>query len=425
MIVHFAYLITLIVTLDIFNYYFTNIFTGIGFYLILFLSFFLISFKLIGVSSSKYHRNMFIAFVTWIMIYVISNQFFANFMIYRVFLGIKINFITLGSFQIFSIFLVYLYLENLGKEKNKNQIVKIIIASFIVNAIITLIALQIDPNISKIMATGNLELNTNDLKGVSGYGTIYSIVIALPLLVVNLTQKKHFVFNLSIISLFIYLVYRSSFFIALFTMVIGLVFLLFLNTSRLFKLFLIPILIFVGIFMFNPIFLYDIFIDIADKIEIYELSARFKQVADFIKYNDDTGAALLRLSLYRKSIDAFLMYPITGIYLLTPDYTLSGHSAILDILGGSGLIGFVPFIMFLYYSLRISLSKTNYKYMKNAILTSYFMILIIATLNTLTYTSGILLVLLFFVTWFPSHFDKKYKRVTGVINGKNNYYTPL
>lgn len=407
MIVHFAYLITLIVTLDIFNYYFTNIFTGIGFYLILFICFFFISFKLIGISSTKYHKSMFIAFVTWILIYVVSNQFFANFLIYRVILGIKINFITLSSFKIFTIFLVYFYLESLGRVKNRNQIVMIIIASFIVNSVITLIALQIDPNISKIMATGNLELNTSDLKGVSGYGTIYSIVIALPLLAVRLSQKKHFFYNLLLIAVLIYLVYSSSFFIALFTMVIGLVFLLFLNANRVLKLFLIPVIFVVGIFMFNPIVLHDVIMNIADKIEIYELSARFKQIADFIKYNDDTGAALLRLSLYKKSIDAFLMYPITGIYLFAPDYSLSGHSALLDILGGTGLVGFVPFILFLYYSLRISLSKTSNKYLKNAILTSYFMILIIATLNTLTYTSGIFLVLLFFITWFPSYFDMK------------------
>lgn len=411
-----SYIITLLAALDIFNYYFTTYLSGFSFYLLLFIPFFIVLFNIGRIKSTVLHKKQLLYLTIWVIVHIINNQMISNYSYSNNIFGLNINIITLQTFQIFCIFTIYYYIDNISKNKHRNRIIQFILFSFFIDAVISLVALRIDPNIAKIMATGKLELNINNLKGVSGYSTIYSIVIIMPLLLSYLMLSRQKLFSTLYISTLIYFVYKSAFATALIVLVLGILMFFFLNMKKNLRLILLPFIFLTCLILINPDLIYRVLIEISMRIEIYELSARFEQIANLIKYNNDSGAALYRLVLYRQSIEAFLKYPITGVFIFEPNYALSGHSAILDILGGTGLIGFIPYILFIWNSYKISLSKTDNYIIKSAIKSSYMLIMIISIVNTLTNSFAIVLIILFFINWFPDFVKNKTTYTTRFLN---------
>lgn len=75
-----------------------------------------------------------------------------------------------------------------------------------------------------------------------------------------------------------------------------------------------------------------------------------------------------------------------------------------------GLIGFIPYIMFLLYSYKISINKAGNKSLRNAIRISYIIFLLVASINTLTTSLTINMFLLFFINWYPIMIKTTQKR---------------
>lgn len=398
-----VYLVVLFSCLSIFQYYFSVYIGGAGLYVLLFVLVFIALINFINVNLTKLQLKQIISFSIWSIIYIIVNQFFLNYRYANVVLGIDLNIFTLQTIQVICLYVVYVFLNINGNEIVKANIIKMIFIALIIDAIITLRSLGIDPNISRIMATGREELNIYGLKGVSGYSIIYSIVIIFPLLIYSLGELKYkyrIVMGIFTILMLVFL-YFAAYTTALIAIIIGLLVYLFLITSKVFKIFILPLLFTLGALLINPYYIYSILKTLSVIINIQAVSVRFSQLADFIFYGDTTGAGINRLLFYKKSIDAFLKYPLTGITIFDPNYDLSGHSAFLDILGGTGLIGFIPYILFIWYSYKISIRNVENKNCINAISTCYIVFCFIGFTNTLATSITIMLFLLFFITWYP------------------------
>lgn len=399
----FVYIMVLLASCDIFTYYFSTYLKGISFYGVLLIIVFIITVNCKDLKVNILHTKQIIFFLAWITYYIIINQFIINYQYPHIIMGINFNEVTVQAIQVICVFITYFYLDSEEYDKVKVNIIKIIFFSIIIDAIITLRAVQIDPNIAKIMATGKPELNIYELKGVSGYSIVYSVIIILPLLYYSLKKlnKKYKIITILLIALIIYFVYKAAYTIAFIALILGILIYLFLNTSNKMKIFLIPTIILFAIFLINITLIFNILIYLSNKIEITQISTRFQQLANFILNGDNSGDTLYRFTLYRQSIDAFLKYPFTGISIFEPNYSLSGHSAFLDILGSMGLIGFIPYFLFILYSYKISIKKTKDKRFKNAVRTSYLIFCFIGCINTLITSFTINLFLLFFINWYP------------------------
>lgn len=83
------------------------------------------------------------------------------------------------------------------------------------------------------------------------------------------------------------------------------------------------------------------------------IKTRISLIADLFEGDDNYALERARAQLI--SWDTFCSYPILGEGMYHFDYEkgsknhLGGHSLILDRLGKSGIIGFIPFILFLYW----------------------------------------------------------------------------
>lgn len=106
----------------------------------------------------------------------------------------------------------------------------------------------------------------------------------------------------------------------------------------------------------SPLLIYG-FMYFRDAIanQIYELAGMFSakavanhliELADVIAQKTDIED-LDRMAHYAKSVDAFLKKPLTGVYISEGASAVSGHSTLLDLLGGGGLLCFIPYCLFL------------------------------------------------------------------------------
>ncbi|SDH86993.1 hypothetical protein SAMN04487975_1096 [Planococcus glaciei] len=402
------YIIVLNSSLSIFFYYFSLLFGGSIFYILLLFIVAVALYKISNINLSKLQLVQLIFFMVWASFYFIVNQFFLNYESEEIIGGISLNIYTLQLVQVISIFILFFSINVSNNIPLKINIVKIILFSQIINAFITLRALNIDPEISKNMATGNDEFNTFNLIGVSGYSIIYSIVIIFPLLIASL---KNFKLKLKLLMItytifMMVLIYFSAYTTALIALFIGIILYIILSRSIIFKLFFVPLLLILLSIILTPNKIYLILMSLANNISIQLISLRLSQLANLILYNDTSGDSLIRLELYKKSIDAFFQYPLTGITMYNPNFSLSGHSAFLDILGGTGLLGLLPYLLFIWFSYKISVRNAKTKNIRNGISASYLVFCFIASINTLATSYIIIAFLLFFVTWYPLFVEK-------------------
>lgn len=404
----FIYIMVLLASLDIFIYYFSKYLKGISFYGVLSIILILILSKFRYLKVSIFHGKQIIFFIIWVIFFIIVNQFIINYTYSNVIMGINFNDFTLQVIQVFCTFITYFYLDSVKAEKVKVNIIKIILFSIFIDAVITLRALQIDFNISKVMATGSAALNVKGLKGVSGYSIIYGLVIIMPMLYCCFKEygRRYQVIKTLLIMLIIYFVYKAAYTTALIALVLGILIYLFLNMSKKLKILLLPLIILMIILLINPKLIYNILTFLSDKIEISQISERFQELANLILHGDKSGDTLYRFVLYKRSINAFFSHPLFGISIFKPNYLLSGHSAFLDILGSMGLFGFIPYFLFILYSYKISMNKTKEKKLKNSIRTSYIIFCFIGSINTLATSFTINLFLLFFINWYPIFIEK-------------------
>jgi len=399
-----VYIMVLLASMSIFSFYFSQYLTGLSFYIVLFLLLLLIFVDQRNTKISILHQKQLFAFFIWVFGYIIVNQFVIQFTNSNTIMGISFNISTLQAIQVICVVVTYVYLDSKEESKIKIAIINLLLFSLFIDTIITLRALAIDPNISRIMATGLIDLNLLEIKGISGYSIIYSIVIIMPFFYLSILKSRA-IYRLIFISftlLLIYFIYNAAYTIALFALVFGFLLYSLLITQSKIKIFLLPLMLLLVIVFVDKSVMYNTLVFLSENIKIPQIALRLNELADFTFRNDTISSdTLYRLSLYQQSIDAFIKYPITGISIFNSSYPLSGHSAFLDILGGTGLLGFIPYLLFLWYSYKNALEKAKNRMLKKAIKTSYIMFCFIGCINTLATSFTIMMFLLFFVSWFP------------------------
>lgn len=388
MIVYFSYFTSLVSTY----------FGGIVVYFIYFLPVFFILAIRINVRIKKadaklLYSKMVFWFLTFFTIYYFLFQIVSSKYLAKEFFGLSLEVTVFNLAAIIPVLIISNYLLSTKAYKFKFKVLIMTLIILVINIIFTLRLIIQDPNSSKILAT--IEgMSIYGLTGASGYNITYSAVLLIPVFLYGINKfrnlKRILWYFLTFIS-FIF-IYKSAYTLAILATALAVLLYAFFSLRKIYRIIIIIPCIIIIYFAFNTDGFYQILLVLSRSIDIYEVSQRFRDLANLIKFGDTSAISLSRLDLYANSLNAFFKSPFIGIFPLESSYRLSNHSTVLDVLGGTGLIGFIPFVLSFYYSFKKSLSyvgNTNYK---KCIYTSYLVFIFIAFLNpifnspTITFT---------------------------------------
>jgi hypothetical protein len=362
--------------------------------------------------------------IAFMVIYVIFFQFISTKHEYIKYIaGIKVNTSVLHLINIIPVGFMSWYILQY-KDRNFNTLLAVcIISIFTVNYLLTLKGLESDPLAVRTLATGEGG-EEYLLAGVSGFDITYSAVMLIPCflyLILSFSKIKRTVLIAFFVLTCIYIV-KCAFSIAVLATLLGICIFLYVSVRTPIRILLAIAIIFICILAIDQSFIIYILNIASDIIDVGHVK-RLKAVADMIMFGDTTSDELLRLARYKMSIDGFIENPISGIYVLDRNYILSGHSTILDILAGCGLMGFVPFFMFLYYSYKYSIKYVHGNMYKQCIISTYIVFAFIATLNPQLASPNVLLMLLVIIPVMCSTTEMNGERTN--IRANNSPIGPL
>jgi hypothetical protein len=384
--------------LSIVNTYIAIYLGGITIYIIYFIPVFAILSHMItaNIFTSMFRAKLYIAWMLgFILIYIMFFQFIATKPEYIKFvLGINVNLYVMHLISIIPVIVMSWYVLQ-AKDINFNKLLTILIFSiYTINYVLTLNGLQSNELAVRTLSTG-AGGEEYSLAGVSGFDITYSAVVLVPCilyLILRFNKLKRGLLIAFLVLTLIY-IYECAFIIAILATALAVVVFAYSLVNKVIKVLLIISIVLIVIVAINPILISNILDMLSDIVSIEHLR-KYKAIADMLMFGDTTALQLDRLYTYQMSIDAFVESPIGGIYIVDSTYKLSGHSTILDILGGCGLIGFVPFVIYFYYSYKYSRNYINDYMYKQCILSTYVVFAFIATLNPQLASPNQLLILL-------------------------------
>ena len=239
------------------------------------------------------------------------------------------------------------------KYQKKILQVSFVIISF--TAITTILGLMQYPFASRELATPDIgalrEVYT--FLNIGGYEFIYSLVISIPLIVWLIKNTKGClkVLNVLILLVIIYCIYMSVFTTALvLTLVAGI--LLFIAMKPNSKPFIIGLIILFLILYYSRMLAAIVFW-ISTLVESDYVSDRLLQFAMVLDGTDvnniNTNTTTERIDITQRAVDGFLSSPLFGNNIISFNRkVLSGHSLIIDLLSGSGLLGVLLYARIFY-----------------------------------------------------------------------------
>lgn len=241
---------------------------------------------------------------------------------------------------------------------------------------------------------------------IGGYGFIYSLCFIIPVLEYLYSKTKE-VKWLLIIILFAVCIIGSSFgtaFILATIIQIG-YFSLVVVKSKSLKALLIGVEALL-------VFLYEYFADLflhmsvlLEKIGVESLSVRMEHLYRSILLGQQVGDVRERGMLRQQSIDAFMDSPIIGNVTKGKMNLLGMHSDICDILGGTGIVGFLLLGVLVLICIRyFQKLNANEKQINLIGLTIFIGLLFLAYVNTCISSIEILLIIcsMVFIKGFPN-----------------------
>lgn len=179
---------------------------------------------------------------------------------------------------------------------------------------------------------------------IGSYYFVYSIPIIIAIFAVCAERFKgaRKIICLAAIVVLLYFLVKAQYTLAILIAMIG----LFVQIIVSIKNGAMKIMLFFGAFVFM-LFLPDLLLFVSNNVESTQLAVRFRELYAFFGEGDATGYNLNgRLTLYKKSIIAFLHSPLYGNRQLDFD----GHATCLTVLSDTGLIGAVPFYYLIFNS---------------------------------------------------------------------------
>ncbi|EDP67300.1 hypothetical protein CAT7_07408 [Carnobacterium sp. AT7] len=329
-------------------------------------------------------------FLTWPLIF---------FYLYILYVSGKVSLGTYTHIELYSQSIIYLlitvsislfYLTS-NYLISRKRFLNYLILDFSIVGINTLIKLNQNPDLSRLLATGNEEILSEGYNAVGSYAFNYSIVPILLLLVYLLVKKQGRKIHLIFLALGIMVLLKSAFTLAILLFAVFSLLIMITDNFKkkpyvnIFVLSLILLLYITG-------FLSNMFSSLADITGLStSIRIRFDEVSDLLSgvvfHGSDLSA---RFQRYTLSIDAFKNNVFEGTTL--GDFQpIGGHSSWIDILAYFGLPSLLFFLFFLNIY-KVYKKIVPFKYISLVRIT-FLYFLVLGILNTLFFST-------IFITWF-------------------------
>lgn len=344
--------------------------------------------------SSASNALLYFSIILWSLIMVFVYEFF-----YPVYSKINFLFITADSHSVFFMRVLVAIVPCIAFS-NRNSIKfgklfkAIVLIVLIISFIYTTRAIIVDPDAIRARAV----MRENDLGHILKYtppfAMVYSYALLIPWFVHKccFTTGKNKWFYIVCTLLLAYIILVSQFATALIIAIIGaLVYLLFVskNRTRLFIAILSIVVLYIIIFMDGGA---EVFNRLANNVQ-GAWSLKLKDIATVLAGGEDSGSISGRQKLYKESIIAFFKSPVIGKFL-NETGNIGGHATGIDVLGLTGLLGFIPFMLSIYSnSLRMK-KNCGYNKIKSVVVASTVQFVI------LVFTKNIITSLAIFFTYF-------------------------
>lgn len=238
----------------------------------------------------------------------------------------------------------------------------------IVTALLTLQILERDSQAVRNMVGytikgSNAKIQTYLQQGIASFGLVHAFPFLCPLLVLNIKSAKNYLFRalaLAVILVAYFMLLKASFGtpLLLATAAIALAFLLTKN-QMLNMVIVICMVVFLFMTMNKNLLVYAL--EEAQELAFSKTPVISKKIDDIvasIKFNKSRGEISGREKVYAKSWSTFFSSPLWGSF---DKSDAGGHAYFPDRLAYFGLLGTVPFFLFLYFTLKRSYMLINSK----------------------------------------------------------------
>ena len=274
-----------------------------------------------------------------------------------------------GYIGVYSIFLVFLpvflgtFLINKGWYSVLQKLSLIILVSLFITGVTTFIGLDIYPELARDLAAFSSEniisISTN--YNIGGYDIVYCIMLCMPVYCLLIDKKVSSIFRI-ILQLAIFVMSIMFFIKTQYTtaMLLGMVNCILIILIRKFDLKRLGIIALIGIVLFSSFKsnIADALSNASKQVESHSISQRLDELSQALDSGKVTGEDMTeRGNAYQKSVDAFGKHPVFGTWLWSDTTKLGGHSTILDLMAGAGIILFAIVLLAFFYTEKKMLCK--------------------------------------------------------------------
>ena len=318
-----------------------------------------------------------------------------------------VNYVLLFGFALNSV----LYYKIDSKKLDR----RIIVASLFfvaVTSLTTVKGLLTNVNAARMLTSSSTDVNATELlrgQNIGAFDFIYGLVIIFPVLICAFRKTRKKLYKVCVLLMTILIVVcvvRANFTTALLLIFIGfwLPFIFSSEKNVIGKLLIISIIAIVLPILF-PLFLKTMY-----NITTSTL-AKEKIMAIFLYMNGsgNAGDVTSRVSLFKLSISSFLHNPIWGVggyYRTTTASYIGKHAQFIDDLARYGIIGGIPLISFVIYSIKNSIYvKKNGTLFKSSFFPSLIIFCLLGFLNPI-YNYGVLVCFFIVATTMARYIDR-------------------
>lgn len=187
-------------------------------------------------------------------------------------------------------------------------------------------------------------LNSGILYGTPNYSVVYSFMLLIPFFLHKTlsTNGKNRAYYIVCLALMIYIIIASQLATALVLTLFGVLVYAFFYTKSVAKVLVLVIVLFLGFLVIDNNG-YDLLISLSGKVE-GSWSVKLVDMAKSLVGEQGSGTVSGRTELYKSSFESFLKSPFVGKFIQN-DGAIGNHATAIDVLGLSGIVGFVPFII--------------------------------------------------------------------------------
>ena len=267
--------------------------------------------------------------------------------------------------------LIMMLCKRKDTDLNNRILITFTIIIFIA-AVGTVIAERIMPGAVRLTAPGEIDnpalIHSLKRMGMSNYGLPHAIPVVIPAIIVGLktkslsTRLRTILFLVLIASLTIvfYSGATTAILVSLLAIIISMItrtgYSLRLNLGR-----LLPIIILTVVFLLFSKSIGRTCISIgagmvSEEGVGFEVGTRLQELGEYLLYDDEGNDMGQRTDRYEISLNSFFSNPLVG------GGSAGGHSAIFDLLGRYGILGFLPWLLFLASMIAFTKQYINPSY---------------------------------------------------------------